>query len=155
MGCFSYICPECKHPICSDSFSGEHCILMLVEDGKVLEWMQGEYDSYGRTFSMDATAYKTKANGLKGVTSSYEWSVMDWGDIVDLHYNDDSYSGISAYHSKCFDGDMENVTVSDDDPEQGWESYRFPTEGIHGHGTTIKVKPSGHSRRTSELCQGV
>jgi hypothetical protein len=114
---------------------------MLVEHGKVLEWMQGQYDSYGRVFKIEAAPYKNKDHGLRGVTSSYEWTVKDWGDIVDLHFSSDSQSGIAAYHSKCFDGDMENVEVSDDDPEQGWEDYRFPTEGTHGHGTTNKVQP--------------
>jgi hypothetical protein len=141
MGCFSYLCSECEHPICSDSFSGEHCILMLVENGKVLEWMQGQYDSYGRVFKMDPAPYKTNKTGLKGVTSSYEWSVKEWGEIVDLHFNNQSDAGIAAYHSKCFDGDMTNVFVSDDDPEQGWEKYRFPTEGTHAHGTTVKTQP--------------
>ena len=136
MGCFSYICPECEHPICSDSFSGEHCILMLVEDDKVIEWMQGEYDSYGRVFKVP-----TKGLGPHGDETSYQWTVKDWGDIVDMHFGSCSVTGISAYHSKCFDGNMEDVTVSDDDPEQGWEDYRFPTEGTHGHGTTIKTKP--------------
>jgi hypothetical protein len=114
---------------------------MLVKDGNVIEWMQGEYDSYGRVFSMDATAYKTKANGLKGVTSSYEWTAMGWAAIVSMHFGGCSESGISAYHSKCFDGDMENVEVSDNDPDQGWNEYQFPTEGTHGHSTTIKVPP--------------
>jgi hypothetical protein len=141
MGCFSYMCSECEHPICSDSFSGEHAILMLVKDGTVIEWMQGEYDSYGRVFKMDPRPYKQKEFGLRDVTTSYEWTVMDWGDIVDLHFHGNSESGIAAYHSGCFNGDMENVDVSDDDPEQGWEDYRFPTEGTHGHGTTIKVQP--------------
>jgi hypothetical protein len=137
MGCFSYICPECEHPICSDSFSGEHCILMLVKDGNVLEWMQGEYDSYGRVFKVE-----TKGLGPhSGDEASYLWTVMDWSDICSLHYGGCSYSGIAAYHSGCFDGDMENVCVSNDDPEQGWGDYRFPTEGTHAHCTTIKVKP--------------
>jgi hypothetical protein len=109
---------------------------MLVKEDKVLEWMQGEYDSYGRVFKVD-----TKGLGPHGDEKSYQWTAMDWGDIVDLHFGADSYSGIAAYHSKCFDGDMTDVTVSADDPEQGWEDYRFPKEGTHGHGTTIKVQP--------------
>lgn len=141
MGCFSYMCSECEHPICSDSFSGEHCILMLVVENKVIEWMQGEYSSYGTVFKIDPRAYKSRENGLAGVDDCYSWTVMDWGDIVDLHFGGNSYSGIAAYHSGCFDGDMENVCVSNDDPEQGWEDYRFPTEGTHAHGTTIKVPP--------------
>jgi hypothetical protein len=36
---------------------------------------------------------------------------------------------------------MENVEISEGDGEQGWGKYRFPTEGTHGHGTTIKVQP--------------
>ena len=142
MGCHSYICSECEHPIWSDSFGGEHAILMLVDEGTVLEWMQGQYNSYGRVF-------KTDTPSPEGGDESYDWTAMDWGDIVDLHYNGCSYSGIAAYHSKCFDGDMQNVCVSDSDPEQGWGyqeyegagKYRFPTEGTHSHGTTIKTQP--------------
>jgi hypothetical protein len=114
---------------------------MLVKEGEVLEWMQGEYDSYGRVFKMDPRPYKSRENGLQGTTSSYDWTVMDWGDIVDLHFGSDSYSGIAAYHTGCFKGDMDEVCVSDDDPDQGWCDYKFPTEGTHDHGTTKRLKP--------------
>lgn len=125
MGCFSYLCNDCGHPINSDGYSGEHCILMLVEDSKVLEWMQGQYNSYGRVFMGD---------------DSYEWTVKDWETIVSMHFGMDD-DGISAYHSKCFDGDMSGQSCSENDPEQGWGEYRFPTVGSHAHGTKIKVQP--------------
>lgn len=129
MGCFSYLCSECGHSIKSDCFSGEHCILMVVgDDDKVVEWMQGEYDSYGRVFSMDASALK-KTEDHSQHTECYEWTT------------EDRYGSIAAYHSGCFDGDMENVEISEGDSEQGCGEYQFPTEGTHGHGTTIKVKP--------------
>jgi hypothetical protein len=109
---------------------------MLVKEGEVLEWMQGEYDSYGRVFKVE-----TKGLGPHGDETSYQWTAMDWGDIVDLHFGSDSYSGIAAYHTGCFNGDMDDVCVSDDDPDQGWCDYRFPTEGTHDHGTTKRLKP--------------
>lgn len=127
MGCFSYLCNDCGHPINSDSYSGEHCILMVVEDGEVLEWMQGQYNSYGRVF-------------MDGLADSYEWTVKDWSDIVNMHFGMNS-DGISAYHSKCFDGDMSNESDSENDPEQGWGKYRFPTEGSAAHGLKVKAQP--------------
>jgi hypothetical protein len=103
---------------------------MVVDDNDtVVEWMQGEYDSYGRVFSMDASALK-KTEDRSQHTKCYEWATTL-----------DRWESIAAYHSGCFDGDMENVEISCGDPEQGWGKYRFPTEGTHGHGTTIKVKP--------------
>ena len=131
MGCFSYLCSDCDHAICSDSSSGEHCILLLVEDGKVLEWMQGQYNSYGCVFSADGS-------------STFEWTVKEWGDIVDMTYSACSEEGIAAYHSGCFNGDMEHVIPSESDPEQGWGKYRFPTTGPnngHGHGVRVRIQP--------------
>ena len=127
MGCFSYLCGECEQPINSDSSSGEHCIMFLLKDGKLLEWMQGEYDSYGRVFH-------------DGGQSSQEWTVLEWGDIVDLQYGDDADSGLAVYHSGCYTKDTELVP-SDGDPEQGWGKYRYPTAGKFDHGTKIKAEP--------------
>lgn len=50
MGCFSYLCNECGKGILSNSFRGELVKLFYIKDGKVIEQMQGEYDSYGCVF---------------------------------------------------------------------------------------------------------
>ena len=112
---------------------------MLVKEGVVLEWMQGQYDSYGRVFKVE-----TKGLGPHcGDEASYLWTAMDWGDIVSLHYNGCSYSGIAAYHSGCFDGDMENVTVSNDDPEQGWGTYLQGTRSAIWRIRSLRGLPRG------------
>ena len=51
MGCFSFLCQKCNKGILSTSFHGEQCKLYLLKDGKVIEMMEGEYDSYGRVFT--------------------------------------------------------------------------------------------------------
>lgn len=103
MGCFSYICKECDNPILSDSFSGQEVKLFLLKDGKVIETLEGQYDSYGRVFDnkMESTDWK-----------------MDWSDVCDLIWDQNKGNGIAGIHSKCF----KNVptTQSKDDPNQGW-----------------------------------
>ncbi len=133
MGCFSFLCSECEHPINSDSSTGEHCILFLLEEGEVLEWMQGQYSSYGHVFQADGQNHQI-------------WQTRGWsgGDtptptVCDLMHNDDWQSGIAAYHSGCFtQGQPE---VSDSDPEQGWGRYQYTTKGEFRHETARKVEP--------------
>jgi hypothetical protein len=105
MGCFSYICKKSKLPITSKSFGGDKVHLFLLKDGKVLEHMYGEYDSYGRVFTD------------KKCTDSFEWK-MDWDEVVDLHFNDNPGDGVAAIHAAYYDG-VAPTTISDDDPNQG------------------------------------
>lgn len=104
MGCFSYLCQVCSKPINSTSFSGEGVKLFLLQNGEVLEEMQGDYDSYGRVFDEES--------------DSLEWN-NDWGDIVDLHFNSNSQDGIAAIHTDCWKGQTP-ISSSEDDPNQGW-----------------------------------
>lgn len=108
MGCFSFICTECGKPINSSSFSGENVRLSLLEDGKVIEEMQGQYDSYGRVFDK---------NG-----NSIEWK-RSWDEVCDLMFDDTPHSGISAAHVKCIGENYEPDKISEDDPNQGWGKY--------------------------------
>jgi hypothetical protein len=108
MGCFSFICTECGEPVNNSSFSGENVRLSLLEKGKVIEEMQGQYDSYGRVFDK---------NG-----DSVEWS-KDWGKVCDLMFDDDSNSGMSAAHVACIKDGYKPTKVSEDDPNQGWGEY--------------------------------
>jgi hypothetical protein len=104
MGCFSFRCKECGRGINSDSYTGENVRLSLLEKGKVIEEMQGPYDSYGRVFD---------ENG-----ESIEWK-KDWNDVCDLLFHPDKSNGISATHVFC--GPEEHPTErSSDDPNQGW-----------------------------------
>lgn len=104
MGCFSYLCQACGTPINSDSFTGERVELFLLKKGKVIERLSGEYDSYGRTMGQ-------------------AWTVMPWGEIVDLHFGKKADSGIAAVHSVCWDGEPPKRR-SRNDPNQGWGEVR-------------------------------
>ena len=78
MGCFSFICNECKKPVNSDSFQGEMVKLFLLQDGKVIQEMEGEYDSYGRVF-IDGTQDKTVKHALR---KSVQWDCPELHAIV-------------------------------------------------------------------------
>ena len=72
MGCFSFLCLECGKGILSNSFKGERVKLFYLRDNKVIEQMEGEYDSYGGVF-IDATQctevlYPLQNTGLKLTT---------------------------------------------------------------------------------------
>jgi len=111
MGCFSYMCDQCDTPINSDSFSGEYVKLFLLKDGKVIESMRGQYDSYGRVFDKD--------------NNSIRWTAMEWCDTISLHYDNNQGNGYAATHLACLpSADYEPTTISDDDPDQGWGGYR-------------------------------
>lgn len=114
MGCFSFLCKKCGKGIQSTSFSGHKCRLALLKDGKVIQEMQGEYDSYGRVF-IEGTQAKGVEHDLK--ESAY-WDT-EWRIVCDLMFDKDKGNGIAAYHSKCDNGEVP-VTRSEDDPNQGW-----------------------------------
>ncbi len=142
MGCFSFLCSECGDPINSNSFSGEHCILFLLEKGEVREWMQGEYDSYGQVFTTASELNQRPERGQDawdipgqravGALDSQEWQSMGWGEVCELMFNADPASGIAAYHSECWQSDNYHggtPEISDSDPDQGWREYRHPVKG--------------------------
>lgn len=108
MGCFSFICSECGKPVNSDSFSGENVRLTLLEDGKVLEEMQGQYDSYGRVFDKDG--------------ESVEWK-KDWNEVCDLMFDSNPRSGVAVAHVACIGPNYKAVENAEGDPEQGWGRY--------------------------------
>jgi hypothetical protein len=110
MGCFSFLCKACGKGINSSSFRGERCIMFLLKDGKVIETMQGEYDSYGRVFD--------------GEGVPVYWS-MPWADVCHLMFSSDTGDGIAAFHERCYQG-LPPVTRSDDDPDQGWNEFEEP-----------------------------
>ena len=110
MGCFSFICKKCGKPIRSDSSRGENVHLFLLKEGKVIESMSGEYDSYGRVLD---------DNG-----KSIEWE-MDWNEVCDLMFHENRTNGIMAIHENCFKHNDEFVALrSEDDPNQGWGKFQ-------------------------------
>jgi hypothetical protein len=107
------MCNACDEPILSDSFRGQGVELYLLRAGEVLESMRGQYDSYGKVFDPE-----------RGPAYSLEWE-MDWNEAVGLHHNDSDGDGFAAVHTKCIECDedyLEPVSISADDPNQGWGS---------------------------------
>lgn len=78
MGCFSFLCKECNKPVNSDSFEGEMVKLFLLKDGKVIQQMEGEYDSYGRVF-IDGTQDTTVKHPLR---KSLQWDCPELHEMV-------------------------------------------------------------------------
>lgn len=136
MGCFSFKCQKCGRGIKSSSFSGEQCHLFLLQDGKIIQQMSGEYDSYGRVF-IDGTQDPTVKHALR---DSQRWQKIKdndrdaWSDVCDLMFSDDISNGIAAFHKCCYDDVLPTIR-SANDPNQGWgdededEEYFSSTEG--------------------------
>lgn len=114
MGCFSWLCDVCGKGIKSTSFHGDKCRLYLLEKGKVVEEMRGDYDSYGRVFIDDSQ----RADVEHKLRESKEWG-RPWGEVCDLDFGEDASSGVAAVHEKCFNGEVP-TTRSQHDPNQGW-----------------------------------
>lgn len=131
MGCFSYMCKECGKPILSTSFAGQRVKLFLLENGKVLQEMEGEYDSYGRVFIDDSQRGDVEHDlresaqwdpyniGYDPETYNWETDHDPWHDCCNLHFDDDPSNGMAAVHTKCWTGNVP-TTQSEDDPNQGW-----------------------------------
>lgn len=129
MGCFSYKCQICGKGMNSSSFNGENVRLSLLQDGRVIEEMQGAYDSYGRVFSEE----KRPNDRIQTMTSPFEW-LEDWNKIVDMQFGANRKSGICAVHVACIPTEgFVPVVRSKDDPNQGWGMIRPQ------HTETVKV----------------
>lgn len=141
MGCFSFKCIECGRGVKSSSFSGEQTHLFLLKDGKVVQQMTGEYNSYGAVF-IDGTQTKKVKHDLR---ESVDWKDPNpddtrerdvWHKVCDLMHDDNIKNGIAAVHVSCFK-EVPNVS-SVHDPNQGWgdeddtEDYLGSTTG-DGH----------------------
>ena len=114
MGCFSYLCKITDEPILSDSFSGDAVHLFLLKNGKVIESMHGNYNSYGCVFEDSTTSG----------TTSFDWK-MEWGSVCDLSFDNDKSNGIAAIlWDNWKKGDPFPTERSESDPEQGWGEHR-------------------------------
>jgi hypothetical protein len=90
MGCFSYLCKECGKGILSNSFCGEKVKLFYIKDGDVIEYMEGEYDSYGRVF-IDGSQCEDVKHPLR--------RSVGWEHEEDIHeaHSDRHYAKTLAY----------------------------------------------------------
>ncbi|MCJ8478654.1 hypothetical protein MOO17_11495 [Escherichia coli] len=126
MGCFSFLCKESGKAALSTSFDGSPCYLFLLKDGKVIEEMHGNYDSYGRVFSSKQDAH--------GNRESFKWTIP-WSDVCDLMFSVNRGDGIAMVLAEHFTGEAPTER-SEDDPNQGWgdgeeeeeEDYFYSTE---------------------------
>lgn len=133
MGCFSFKCKECDAGVNSSSFEGEMVKLFLLKNGKIIQQMEGEYDSYGQVFIDDTQRGDVKhplrkAAQWKNPNPDVPFDESDtrmgkehaiWLRVCDLmHDSKDRSNGIAAIHSKCFK--KEPNTRSERDPNQGW-----------------------------------
>lgn len=105
MGCLSFKCKRTNMPALSSSFDGSACHMFLLKDGKVIEEMFGNYDSYGRVFDS------------KG--ESFKWN-LEWGKVCDLIFNEDKSNGIALILTREPITTDIPTTRSEDDPNQGW-----------------------------------
>ena len=120
MGCFSFICQKSEEPILSSSFNGDAVHLFLLKDGKVIEHMYGNYDSYGRVFKDS----KDSDDESLTMLSSYMWN-LPWNDVCDLMFSNNKGNGIAAILGPYWkEGDPYPVIRSKDDSEQGWGEHK-------------------------------
>ena len=116
MGCFSFKCKICGEPVRSDSSRGEDVHLFLLKNGNVIEYMRGEYDSYGRVFNDSGDSEK--------------WN-MPWDEVCNLMFSENEGSGIAAMHVRCCTSIHScefPTTRSEDDPDQGWGPFQIDGE---------------------------
>ena len=118
MGCFSWLCSKCGKGIESSSFEGHQCRLYYLKDGKVIEQLKGEYNSYGGVFIPG-----TQDPDVKHKLRKSQHFKTDWGIICDdVTYDDKpTNSGIAALHEECYSGEESiPLEASLHDPNQGW-----------------------------------
>ena len=162
MGCFSYMCKKCGTSVRSSSFDGERCIIYFLDGGVVVEEMRGVYDSYGRVF-IDTDSghilHKKKENTTNPEnmdspsTDTHKWEYDDWYTLVDLHFNKDPTTGFAVFHEACFEGNRPK-TISDDDPNQGWDKprmkYKVPTDFVEARCCVCEWPSDGNGGYTCE-----
>lgn len=105
MGCFSFLCKESGKAALSTSFDGSPVYMFLLRDGRVIEEMYGNYDSYGRVFRA-------------GKKESFEWDT-DWSVCCDLMFHPNVHNGIAVILKEHYNGEKP-TTRSLSDPHQGW-----------------------------------
>ena len=106
MGCFTFKCKRSGKSAMSDSFNGDRVHLYLLKNGKVLESMHGNYDSYGRVFDSRG--------------ESMEWK-MPWGEVCELMFNNSAGDGIALVLDSVHDSnDYPPTTQSQQCGSQGW-----------------------------------
>lgn len=115
MGCFSFLCKESGKAVLSNSFDGSPVHMFLLKNGKVVEHMYGNYNSYGAVFTKDHE-------------SSFEWK-EDWENVCDLMFNGNDGDGICCILEKKYNGKFP-TKVSESDENQGWGDGSFDIDNV-------------------------
>lgn len=116
MGCFSFLSVKSGEAAVSTSFDGSPCWLFRLFNGKVVEYMHGNYDSYGRVFDGKGGSFRWKMDGLEtAMLLEDEWK----------------------------EGDPFPTESSENDPDQGWGvDWRYLMDSKRG--TFQQVKNPKH-----------
>lgn len=141
MGQFSYMCKGCKTSIRSSEF----CIIFYIEGGNIMEVAQDYYDNYGLSEYFEPQD--------KGASAQQR----EWERKVNVHFDKDKSSGFQGWHGACLIKRKVNRdrTVSQDDPEQGWEKprERFESEVVIPY-RLLKIEKLGPKVSEAELMVG-
>lgn len=141
MGCFSYLCKVCDDPInVDDTGIGEHCTLYLLENGRVIEEMTGQYNNYGCVYKDKGL---TDPENLLNLLCDAEWHSYDWSGICDLNFSRTKNCGIAAVHTDCLSllsTSLNIKTQSEDAENQGNGAIKHITEGKFSYRVIEKTK---------------
>jgi hypothetical protein len=107
MGCFTFKCKKTNETICEE----DYVHLFLLKQGKVIEHMYGEYDSYGRVRNNSG--------------ESFHWN-MPWKNVCDLcDMSSNKGDGLAAILGTYWnEGDPYPTTQSEDADFMGWCYHR-------------------------------
>lgn len=127
MGCFSFLCLESGKPINSSSFGGDPVHLFLLRKGEVIEYMYGNYDSYGRVFTGKqdpdrSDTFETSFIWGGGDDADYKQWLAVCALMSGTYDGSDMSSGIAAIHGHLWTpmADPWPTRASASDPNQGW-----------------------------------
>lgn len=130
MGCFSFLCKKSGKAALSTSFDGSPCYLFLLKNGKVIEEMYGNYNSYGCVFKKEL-----RTDVSHELHDSFQWK-MDWSDVCGLMFSDDVSNGVAMILADLYDG-IPPTTRSEDDPNQGWGDFYEDEDDLMGNTSSI------------------
>ena len=108
--------------------------MFLLKDGKVVDQLEGEYDSYGSVFIPDSQrediSHPLRNSRLWKIQTECEDEETEygfvrkgedigWSKICKLNSNDNIHDGIAVIHKCCDSGNIPTMQ-SMNDPNQGW-----------------------------------
>ena len=123
MGQFSFKCKNCDKDVLHGGYDDGHLVhLYLLDDGKVIEEMEGTYDGYGRVHGGEwEMPWSDSDLTDEQRVDSRRSAIAPIKTICGLWLNDGRpQDGLAAVHVKCMDGTIP-TTQSDGADNQGWD----------------------------------